>query len=122
MSQDMNRDDNHDVEQRLRAALRPVDPGAGFVAGVMARIAAERPRSARLPRRAAASWLTFALAASIVLALLVAHQQQARRTQQGLEARRQLIQALRVAGDKLELASCIVNTQQPPPNSSNSGA
>jgi len=61
------------VEQRLRAALRPVDPGAGFVGGVMARIAAERPRSARLPRtRAAASWLTFALAASIVLALLVA--------------------------------------------------
>ena len=31
MSQDMNRDDNYDVEQRLRAALRPVDPGAGFV-------------------------------------------------------------------------------------------
>jgi len=122
MSQDMNRDDNHDVEQRLRAALRPVDPGAGFVAGVMARIAAERPRSARPPTRAAASWLAFALAASIVLALLVAHQQQARRTQQGLEARRQLIQALRVAGDKLELASRMVNAQQPPPNSSNSGA
>jgi hypothetical protein len=116
MSQDMNRDDNHDVEQRLRAALRPVDPGAGFVGGVMARIAAERPRSARLPRtRAAASWLTFALAASIVLALLVAHQQQARRTEQGLEARRQLIQALRVAGDKLDLASRIVNAQQPVP-------
>jgi hypothetical protein len=123
MSQDMNRDDNHDLEQRLRAALRPVDPGAGFVGGVMARIAAERPRSARLPRtRAAASWLTLALAASIVLALLVAHQQQARRTQQGLEARRQLIQALRVAGDKLDLASRMVNAQQPAPNSSNSGA
>jgi hypothetical protein len=119
--EDMNRDDNHDVEQRLRAALRPVDPGAGFVGGVMARIAAERLRSAR-PPRTRAGWLTFALAASIVLALLVAHQQQARRTQQGLEARRQLIQALRVAGDKLDLASRIVNAQQPPPNSSNSGA
>ena len=32
------------------------------------------------------------------------------------------VEALRVAGDKLDLASRIVNAQQPPPNSSNSGA
>jgi hypothetical protein len=120
--QDMNRDDDHDLEQKLRAALRPVDPGAGFVGGLMARIAAERPGSVRPLRvRTAASWLSFALAASIVLALLLAHQQQVRRTQQGLAARRQLIQALRVTGDKLELASRMVNSQSPPPPSSDSG-
>jgi hypothetical protein len=121
--EDMNRDDDHDLEQKLRAALRPVDPGPGFVGGLMARIAAERPGSVRPLRvRAAASWLTFALAASIVLALLLAHQQQARRTEQGLAARRQLIQALRVTGDKLDLASRLVNSQPPPPTSSDSGA
>lgn len=111
-----------DLELKLRAALKPVDPGPGFVGGVMARIAAEPPRATRPLRiRAVASWGGFALAASIVLAVLVAHQQQARRTEQGLEARRQLIQALRVTGDKLDLASRMVNAPPPPPNT-DSGA
>lgn len=113
----------HDLEQQLRAALRPVDPGTGFVGGVLARVAAERPRGARpLRGRAPAAWLSLALAASIVLGLLVAHQQQLRRTEQGLEARRQLIEALRVAGDKLDLASRLVNEQQARPNSTDPGA
>jgi hypothetical protein len=112
-----------DLERQLRAALRPVDPGAGFVGGVLARVAAERPHGAGPPRwRAAAPWLSLALAASIVLALLVAHQQQLRRTERGLEARRQLIEALRVTGDKLDLASRIVNEQSPRPNSTDPGA
>ena len=107
---DMNRSDDQELEQKLRAALRPVDPGAGFVGGVLARVAAERPGSVRTFRaRAAMSWGSLALAASIVVALLLAHQQQVRRTEQGLEARRQLIEALRVTGDKLDLASRIVN-------------
>lgn len=119
----MSEPDDQDMEERLRAALRPVDPDPGFAGGVLARIAAEAARRARPPRaRAAAGWLTFALAASLVVALLVAHQQQARRTEQGLEARRQLIQALRVTGDKLELASRMVNAHEPAPISSNSGA
>jgi len=121
--QDMNRDDDLGLEQRLRAALRPVDPGAGFAGGVMARIATERPGNVRTFRaRAAASWGGFALAASVVVALLLAHQQQMRRTEQGLEARRQLIEALRVTGDKLDLASRMVNAPPPAPNSSDSGA
>lgn len=102
---------DHDLEQSLRAALRPADPGAGFAAGVLARLAAEPARALRPPRaRATASWLTFAVAASVVLGLFVAHERQVRRTEQGLEARRQLIQALRVTGEKLELASRAVNT------------
>jgi hypothetical protein len=88
----------------------------------VARIAAERPQATRAPRaRATAGWLSLALAASIVVTLLVAHQQQQRRAEQGLEARRQLIQALRVTGDKLDLVSRIVN-EQPRPDSKDPGA
>jgi hypothetical protein len=121
---DMSRDPtDHDLERQLRAALRPVDPGAGFVGGVMARVAAERPHGAGASRwRATAPWLSLAAAASVVLALLVAHQQQLRRTEQGLEARRQLIQALRVTGDKLELVSRMVNEPPPRSNSADPGA
>jgi len=120
--EDIHRDDDQALEQRLRAALRPVDPGAGFVGGVMARVAAGRPGKVRpLRARTAASWASFALAASIVVALLLAHQRQVQRTEQGLEARRQLIEALRVTGDKLDLASRMVNAP-PSPNYSDSGA
>jgi len=120
--EDTHRDDDQALGQKLRAALRPVDPGAGFVGGVMARIAAERPQSVRpLRARAVASWGGFALAASIVVALLLAHQRQVQRTEQGLEARRQLIEALRVTGDKLDLASRMVNAQ-PFPDPADPGA
>lgn len=113
---------NHGIEQGLKAALRPVDPGAGFAAGVLARIAAE-PVAARPPRtRAVASWLTFALAASLVLGLFIGHERQVQHTEQGLEARRQLIEALRVTGEKLQLASRVVNTPERSTDSSHSGA
>lgn len=114
---------NHDLEQSLRAALRPADPGADFPAGVLARLAAEPARTLRPSRSlATASWLTFALAASVVLGLFIAHERQVRRTEQGLEARRQLIQALRVTGEKLELASRAVNTTEHSTDSLHSGA
>jgi hypothetical protein len=114
---------NRDLERRLKAALRPLDPGAGFAAGVQARIAAEGVRPLRSGRsRATASWLTFVLAASVVLGLFIAHERQVQRTEQGLEARRQLIQALRVTGEKLELASRAVNTSEHSTDSSHSGA
>lgn len=114
---------NEDMEQKLKAALRPVDPGAGFAAGVLARIAAEPVRAPRPPRaRAVASWLSLALAASVVLGLFVAHEQQVQRRQQGLEARRQLIEALRVTGEKLQLASRAVNGQDHAMDSPNPGA
>lgn len=113
---------DHDLEQSLRAALRPADPGSGFAAGVLARLAAE-PRAPRPPRsRATVSWVSFALAASVVLGLFIAHERQVQRTEQGLEARRQLIEALRVTGEKLELASRAVNTPEHSTDSSHSGA
>lgn len=112
----------HDLEEKLRTALRPVDPGEGFAVGVVARIAAGPARAAPgLRSPAAAGWLTVALAACVVLGLFVAHERQLRRTQQGLEARRQLIEALRVTDEKLELASRAVRAQEHSMDSPDSG-
>ena len=104
---------DHDLERQLRAALQPVNPRPDFTARVLARLAAgEPPRGVRLPRSpAVAGWLGFGLAASVVVAVLLAHQWQLRRMEQGREARRQLIEALRVTDEKLDLAYRVVNAQ-----------
>jgi hypothetical protein len=111
-------DDTHDdleterLERQLRAALRPRDPPQGFAAGVMARVAAEPAAPLRVRRSpAVVSWVGFGLAASVVLAVLLAHQWQVRRIEQGREARRQLLQALRVTDEKLDLTYRVVNAQ-----------
>ena len=118
--------ENHairELERRLRAALEAVDPGEGFTPRLMARIAAEPALAARPPRAGAvAGWLTFGLAASVVLAVLIAHEWQVRRLEQGREARRQLIEALRVTDEKLNLAYRAVNTQESAAVPEHSGA
>ena len=111
MSEDV--ENNEELERRLRSALRAVDPDEGFAPRVMARIAAEPAHATRAARAGAvASWLAFGLAASVVLAVLLAHEWQARRLEQGREARRQLIEALRVTDEKLDLAYRAVNTHE----------
>jgi hypothetical protein len=115
MSDDRHDPESNELERRLRAALRPVNPREGFAAGVMARIAAEPARPAPRPRSpavAVVSWLAFGLAASVVLAVLLAHEWQVRRIEQGREARRQLIEALRVTNEKLDLAYRSVNQRE----------
>jgi len=89
-----------DLEARLREALRPVEPSAGFTDRVLAQVHAapdrESPRRWRIPA---------SLAASVILGLglyLRVHQQ--RETAAGLEARRQVIEALRLTDQKLDLA------------------
>lgn len=111
MSEDLEK--SAELERRLRNALGKVDPPEGFVPRLLARIATEPPPATRPARAAAvASWLAFGLAASVVLAALLAHEWQARRLEQGREARRQLIEALRVTDDKLDLAYRVVNTHE----------
>lgn len=107
-----------DFEQQLRDALRPVDPEEGFEQRVMARIAREPARSqARRVTRWAAS---LALAASVAFAAILGVQQwQAHREQQGLEARRQLLEALRLTGEKLDVAYQAVNRESPSPDDGN---
>lgn len=93
--------DLNDLEKELREALRHVDPAPGFASRVSARIHSERHHR-WLPARY--RWMPAALAASVVLSLLAGYGWQWRHEQQGLEARRQLIEALRVTGEKLDLA------------------
>lgn len=100
---------NEDLEARLRRALRPVDPGEQFTQRVLTRSANEPRRSIARVRRTTMWWTCAALAASLVLALLAAHEWQARHTQQGLEARRQLLEALRMTSDELDVAYRAVN-------------
>jgi hypothetical protein len=102
-----------DFEERLRQALRPLDPGEDFTARVLARVAADVPaRPARRLQRQL-RWLPVALAASLV-AVIVMRIQYREREIQGLEARRQLIEALEVTSQKLDLAYRIVNTPPAP--------
>jgi hypothetical protein len=97
-----------DLENALRAALRPVDPGVHLARQVMSRLAAPPAR-----RTHSRSWM--ALAASLVLALTAAGLWEAHRVREGLEARQQLLQALRVTGQKLDVAYRAVHDVRPRP-------
>ena len=108
-----------DFEQQLREALRPVDPEEGFEQRVMARVAREPTRR----RSKVTRWVSLALAASAAFAaVLGTHQWQVHREQQGLEARRQLLEALRVTGEKLDVAYQAVNRESQPTTDDGSGA
>ena len=98
-----------DFEERLRKALRPVDPGEPFAQRVLARVANEPARETRRALRPTLRWVSAGLAASLLLGILVAHDWQVRRAQQGMEARRQLLEALRVTSNKLDIAYRAVN-------------
>ena len=100
---------SEDLEDRLRSTLRRVDPDPGFAERVMSRIENE-------PRRSAFTRLRWpaALVASALVGTVAVHQWQAQREREGLEARKQLIEALRVTGEKLDLAYRVVNGESQP--------
>ena len=98
-----------DFEQQLRDALRRVDPEHGFTQRVMARIAADQTRRRPLLRR----WLPVALAASTIFGAILVQAWHVRHDRQGAAARQQLIDALRVTGEKLDLAYRVVNAEPP---------
>jgi hypothetical protein len=108
-----------DLEKQLRESLRWATPGDDFAERLGARIAAGRLRRQR--RSAPFLWAPAALAASLVLGFTVIHQWQLRREQQGLQARRQLIEALRVTGEKLDLAYRGVSDASRPPHPQDAG-
>jgi hypothetical protein len=83
------------IEDSLRAALRPQDPGAQFTARVIAAVSAA-------PRRRARLQLPMALAASMVataVGLGLIHQQAEQRRVE--TARQQLVLALEITSAKL---------------------
>jgi len=107
-----------DPESALRQALRPVAPSEGFEERLLARVTAQRrvpAKQSRLrwrPRSPAAWWLSAGLAASVLVAVGVQHHlHEQRERETGLEARRQVMEALRVTDEKLDLAYRIVKGQ-----------
>jgi len=111
-----------DLESRLRAALRPVAPSEEFTQKLIARVTADQASEARARgagrRRPKASswWLSASLAASLLVAAGVQHHLKERRdTERGLEARRQVIEALRVTSQKLNLAYEVIKSESSSP-------
>jgi len=104
---------NDHLEDELRRALRPADPGDDFTRKVMARVRS-RETTAPAPRTRASHqalrWLPAALAASLLMAIIVKHERIEERTtderaiEDGLRARDQLLAALQVTSAKLDLA------------------
>ena len=91
---------NDDLDAELRAALRPVSPSEGFTDRVMARLSAGRTRNLRARWRIPAG-----LAAALLLGTgIYVRVQLQRQNLVGVEARRQVIQALRLTDEKLDLA------------------
>ena len=105
----------NDVEDRLRRALRPVSPPEGFAERVMRALPEHRPPASVVPLRLVTRpglWRRFSTPAALAASLLVAvfagrhvavkHMESEERA--GLAASRELMQALRVTSQKLDLA------------------
>jgi hypothetical protein len=102
---------NEEFDEQLRRALRPVDPGEDFTARVLAQICAN-PRNLRARWRRAA-WIPAALAASLLLLIAGVYEWQQQQKEAGLAARAQVLEALRVTSQKLDLAYRAINTSRP---------
>ncbi len=116
----MNEEISSNFEKELRRRLRPVDAPEGFATRLMAALPAEPKPTvvAFTPRTARHSVRQFgmpaALAASLLVAVFagvhVANQRALVEQQQGIAASQQLMQALRVTSQKLDLAYEAVNS------------
>ena len=112
-----------DFENELRRRLRPVDAPEGFTERVMRALPADlKPAVVVALPSQRRHWMQqfgvpAALAASLLVAVMLgrhsAEQRELRAEQKGLEASRELMQALRLTSDKLDLAYQAV--QSPPP-------
>lgn len=118
---------SQDIENELRRALRAVPPAEDFTARVMAALPPAPASAEVVPLRVVAPgkppgrWSRFAapaaLAASLVVAVFlgqqVAQEHAERESLAGLEASRELMQALRVTSQKLDLAYEAVQRPSP---------
>jgi len=112
---------NDEFDKQLQGVLRPVEPDAGFADRVLARL--DRDGATKVhalqPRKAAGRerlhtrvpWIPAAMAATLIAGVVGTHlwQERVERTE-GLAARQQLMEALRVTSEKLDLAYQSVNT------------
>jgi hypothetical protein len=104
-----------DLESQMRAALRPVAPSDAFSQKLIAKLAAQH-RAAHHSRwqaaKPAAWWASLAMAACLLIAIGIQHRlQESRERESGLAARREVVEALRVTSQKLNLAYEVVKGQ-----------
>jgi hypothetical protein len=107
------------LDQQLRRALRPVDPGEEFTRAVLARVSSQKVTdigSASRRRTLHARvlpWAPAAIAASLLIAIVMTHQERRQEDNiaQGLRAREELLQALRVTSQKLDIAYQVVHNE-----------
>ncbi|MDP9090896.1 MAG: hypothetical protein M3O26_19440 [Pseudomonadota bacterium] len=117
---------NDDIESKLRGALRPVEPRADFSRRLLARMrsaeAAPPKPKLRPGARPLVWWFTASLAACLIMAIgIQQHLYQQRLQETGLEARREVQQALRVTSQKLNLAFEAIKSQSTAPRDEKSG-
>lgn len=96
---------NDHLEDDLRAALRRREPPSGFAERVLAR--AEGRDVERVRRRPARrwTWAAASLAACLTLGVGVVEVRQMRETRaRGMEAKQELMEAMRITGSKLRMA------------------
>ena len=115
----MNEDPANNFEAELRRRLRPVDAPEGFAERLMAALPAERePVVVPFTPKAAPPYMRqfrmpAALAASLLVAVFagihVANDRALVEEREGIAASQQLMQALRVTSQKLDLAYEAVN-------------
>jgi hypothetical protein len=113
---------NDDLEQELRRALRPVDPGDDFTRAVMARVPSsnvvDMTRVRTRPRlQRALPWAPAAVAASLLITIVMTHSQRKEEQElaEGMRAKEELLLALRVTSEKLDIAYQVVHTSTPTP-------
>jgi hypothetical protein len=108
---------NDNLDDELRRALRPVDPGDEFTRALMARVSAQKVTEIRRPTRSplharVLPWAPAALAASLLIAIFVTHEHHQRHdVEEGLRARQELLEALRVTSEKLDIAYQVVHNE-----------
>ena len=118
----------HELEQRLRSAMRPVDPGEDFCERVLARIEASalerEPAGAEVPivrstprvrRHSLAQWGSLSLAACVIAGIGLMHWRHEVQQQRGLRASEQLLQAMNIVSAQLNDVRASVSRQQEPP-------
>jgi hypothetical protein len=114
-----------DLESELRDALRPVAPSADFTRRLLAQVDAQASGAQPSQKRPVARslWWASGLAASLAIALGVQqHVHAQHELAQGLEARRQVLQALQMTRQKLDLAYEAVKKQSSSLGDAESGA
>lgn len=111
-----------EFEEALRRALRPKHPGEDFTGKVVSRLDASDPESAPASRPESrrfaaprARWISVALAASVIAAVgLFQLRQHALDAERASQARAQLLQALSIASDNVNLVRATVAREESP--------